>query len=115
YNWTAATLAGVIEGRAPDHRLAVEVRRPEPGLAEVDLVNRGNGAVAPPARVRLAYPKPPLAGDGLGGYRFDLSRGLLEGAAGAPLRPGERRAVAWLRFQSPETPVSATFGDPDAL
>lgn len=122
FNWTASTLEAVMDGQAPTSRLAIDIRRPQPGLAELDLVNRGESAEAAPLRLELSYPKPPLAGDGLGGYRLHLDRdpfghdppgrGHLDGQAGAPLRPGERRPVAWLRFTpGEEVSVSATFGE----
>jgi hypothetical protein len=46
-----------------------------------------------------------LAGDGVGGYRVRRTGQreitLERGVHSAPLRPGDRRAIAWLRFAVP--------------
>ena len=108
-NWTPESLRAVVGGRAPQRRLEVAVRRPEPGLVEVDLVNAGDTAEPPPSRIHLAWSGgAPVAGDGLAGYRFDsaLRTLVLTPLAGAdPQRPGERRPVAWLRWTDPSVTI----------
>lgn len=101
-NWPAATLAAVLEGRAPEGLLELRVRRPEPSLAEIDLVNRGEAATELPGSIELSWSgPPPLAADGVGGYRYDAITASLRLAPAGPLAPpapGEARTVAWLRF-----------------
>jgi hypothetical protein len=106
-NWAAPTLAAVMAGREPRGMLRAVSREPEPGLVEVDLVNEGDGEIPWPAPVRIRWRDDTfLAADGLGGYRMRREGDreiLLErtGPSGPPSRPGERRAVGWLRFQAP--------------
>jgi len=101
-NWPPATLAAVIEGRAPRERVVVRLERPEPLLVEVWLANEGEADAAPPGVVRLTWDGRPVASDGLHGFRV---RSTAEGGALTPgetgaLRPGSRHRVAWLRFTS---------------
>jgi hypothetical protein len=116
YNWTAESLRAAIAGRVAPRQLVVEVRSPQPGLVEVDLVNRGATAERLPSRVALSWPgAPPIAGDAVGGYRLSISQPAgavgegwltLETAARPVLqRPGARRVVAWLRFVEPQTEI----------
>jgi hypothetical protein len=108
-NWAWPTLAAVIAGRAgrtPRGAARAEVREPEPGLAEVDLVNAGDGDAALPSVVRIRWGKAALlAADGLAEYRIEGRPGpdglrlTHPDRPGVPrLRPGERRQIAWLRF-----------------
>lgn len=105
-NWPTETLAAVREGRVPEHRFELRVRRPEPSLAEVEVINRGEAVAEPPAEIELSWAgPPPLAADGLDGYRFQPTfdpgtASLRRAASGtlAPPAPGEARTVGWLRF-----------------
>ena len=104
-NWTWPTLATVMTGRAPAADVRSEPRRPEPGLAEVDLLNAGTGDAAVACRVVVSWAEGDLlAADALGGFEraevgphslvlHSSSRG-----PGQRLRPGQRRTIAWLRF-----------------
>lgn len=112
-NWPAATFRAVLAGRTPRVEVAAEVRRPEPGLFEIDLVNRGEAEAPWPAWVRVRWRHPRThAADGLADYRIartapreiQLARAFPDGAPG---RPGDRRTVAWLRL------APASGDDPD--
>jgi len=101
-NWSWPTLRAVAAGRAPRGDLRAVIREPEPKLAEVDLVNAGEAEAPWPATVRLRWQGPaPSAADGLAVYKVvRAERGGLDLARSAAglLRPGERRAIAWVRF-----------------
>ena len=101
-NWSWSTLKAVTAGRAPQAALRFPVREPEPGLVEVDLLNAGATETPWPAAVRIRWQgEAPIAADALAVYRMGPARQgeiRLEGSGAGPLRPGERRAIAWLRF-----------------
>src|SRR5439155_25472501 len=42
-NWSWPTLAAVMAGRVPVAKLSADLRKPQPGLAEIDLINEGDG------------------------------------------------------------------------
>ena len=42
-NWTGPALRAVMAGRSPQSAVRVDVRAPEPGLVEIDLLNSGDG------------------------------------------------------------------------
>lgn len=112
-NWRWPTLSAVIVGRAPVAALRAELRRPEPGLVEVDLVNCGEADGALPAAVPVSWAGGELlAADAVGGFelgvgapgsvRFTAQRGV----PGGQLPPGARRMIGWLRFGAdPEVQV----------
>jgi hypothetical protein len=104
-NWSWPALRAVMAGRVPHGAVRAVVRAPEPGLAEIDLVNEGDGESALPSPVRVRWKDGTfLAADGLAGYQMrPPERNELSLARPRPgrLRPGERRTVAWLRFVSP--------------
>lgn len=104
-NWTWPTLRAVMAGRTPQGELSAAVRRPEPELVEIDLLNAGEAEVPWPSRVRVRWKgKAPSAADGLAVYKIvsaDRSEIRLEGSGSGLLRPGERRVIAWLRFAAP--------------
>lgn len=104
-NWPWPAFRAVLAGRAPRLALRLDPRETEPGLVEVALVNSGEAEAPWPTLVTLAWDGAPLlAADGLAGYRIRrtgaqeirLDRDLTPWDR--PLRPGERRLVAWLRF-----------------
>lgn len=103
-NWPGPTFAAVRAGRAPRAEVAAEARSPAPGLVEIDLVNRGEAEAPWPARIRIGWTDlRMIAADGLAGYRIgsDGPRGariVRQDRPEAPSRPGDRRTVAWLRF-----------------
>jgi hypothetical protein len=103
-NWSWPALRAVMAGREPRGAVRADVRAPEPGLAEIDLVNEGDGESALPSPVRVRWKGTFLAADGLAGYQMQPpERNGLSLARPRPgrLRPGERRTIAWLRFASP--------------
>jgi len=106
-NWDPLTLATVLRGEVPVAALAVEARRAEAGLAEIVVRNNGQTSEPLPAALVLTWPSEARAvgGDGLAGYRLDLSAtgGTARLAAGPSatetlLPPGRTVKVAWLRF-----------------
>ena len=102
-NWPRATLNAVMAGRAPRREVRTALRRPEAALVEIDLLNTGEAEVPLPSPVGLRWSSDTLlAADGLSGYRLlrpGSREARLEGAEPRTLRPGERRTIAWLRFQ----------------
>lgn len=110
-NWPRATLLAVMAGRAPRREIRAALRRPSPALVEIDLLNTGEAEVPLPSPVGLRWDSDTLtAADGLLGYRL-LRPGPRAARLESPepsrsLRPGERRTIAWLRFQGfPEVHV----------
>ncbi|HYG64087.1 MAG TPA: DUF3142 domain-containing protein [Thermoanaerobaculia bacterium] len=105
-NWARPTFQAVLAGRTPRSGLRAERRAPEPGLVEIELRNDGEADAPWPPSLRIRWSAGELlAADGLAGYRMrrhgPLEIDLERGPSGDPLRPGERRTVAWLRFASP--------------
>ena len=114
-NWRWPTLAAVAQGRRPQSGLRAASRTPEAGLIEVDLVNDGDADADPNVAVRVGWRGADLvAADGLGGFHpADPAAGSVDAAAreitlqpvpGRPvprLRPGERKAVGWIRLTRP--------------
>lgn len=104
-NWPWPTLRAVMAGRPPRHGLLATVRTPESGLAEIDLNATGEAAEIPPPGIQVRWSAGTLlAADGLAGYRVRIEPGgarLRSGSRGRSLAPGERRTVAWLRFEAP--------------
>lgn len=104
-NWTLPTLRAAMAGRAPKSDVQAVVRKPEPGLAEVDVTNLGEADAPRPSPVRVYWQgEAPIAVDGLTVYRI-VSRSpseitLVRSGAGF-LRPGGRLPIAWLRFKKP--------------
>jgi hypothetical protein len=107
-NWPWPAFRAVMAGRPPRPALRADLRTPEPGLIEIDLVSTGEADAPWPSPVDVRWSGAPLlAADGLAGYR--LTQGgeqqiRLRRAATAwdrPLRPGERRQVGWMRFTGP--------------
>ncbi len=104
-NWPWPTFDAVRAGRAPRHDLQVIHRQSEPGLLEIDLLNRGEAEEGWPVRIEVAWPEGDvLAADGLAGYQVLRTgpRSLrLERSAtpwDRPLGPGARRTVGWVRL-----------------
>ncbi len=118
-NWTWPTLRSVMAGQAPKSGLHAELRKPQPGLVEVDLVNGGSAESPWPPAVAVRWPNDTfIAADALAGYEL-RRKGSREVRLGRPdsktrdrmLRPGDRRVVAWLRFTVP-TEVQVELSPP---
>lgn len=108
-NWRWATLASVLDGRAPSAGLRAEARTPRPGLVEIDLVNDGSADAPPAVTVSARWRKARVvAADALNGFeRADAGptelrlRGPADGAR-ARLGPGDRKTIAWVRLSEGE-------------
>jgi hypothetical protein len=100
-NWHWPTLAAVMAGRAPLPALAVETRRPEAGLVELELVNRGEADTSGNAVVTARWRGATLlACDALAGFDKSGSGTNETRFMGNPrLAPGQRRTIGWLRFK----------------
>jgi hypothetical protein len=108
-NWRWPTLAAVMSGRSPQPQLHAEVRHPERGLVEVDLVNAGDAdASLDSAKVQLDWSDGRvLASDTSDGFQpvsGDSQQSLLmavePGAAQLPPRigAGDRKTIGWIRL-----------------
>jgi hypothetical protein len=104
-NWSWTTLSAVVSGRIPKALVRCALRRPDPALVEIELLNSGEADGPFPSSVALSWNEGTLlAADGLGGYRVERvshsSAQLTNARDAAPglLRPGDRRTIAWLRF-----------------
>ncbi len=104
-NWPQATLAAVMAGRTPTAQVQACVRRVEPKLLEIDLVNAGTAPAGLDVHVQAHWQEAKLiAADALGGFRrLDAPPGrlVLQGPRDplAPLLdPGEKRTIGWIRL-----------------
>ncbi len=106
-NWSWPTLASVMRGEVPQGELRMEMERPEPGLVEIVASNGGDGDVPLPRGWTARWPDGVtlLGRDGLGavitagGGRREASFSWMA-AQDRRLRPGERRRMAWMRFDA---------------
>ena len=104
-NWTWPTLRAAMAGRVPRSEVRAAVRKPEPGLVEVDITNPSEADAPWPSPVRIRWQgEAPIAMDSLTVYRI-VSRSrseitLVRSGAGF-LRPGARLPIVWLRFANP--------------
>jgi hypothetical protein len=105
-NWPWETLRAVMAGRVPRAAVRAEIREPKPLLHEIDLVNNGEAEIPLPSPLHIRWDSDTLmAADAIAGTRLFRSgprEARLEAPVNLrPLRPGERRTVAWLRFTRP--------------
>lgn len=107
YNWAASTFSTVLRGEIPVAKLVVTCERPERGLAEIVIENRGQTTEPLPRDVALKWADDMrlLAADGIGGFRLEIRGGEAQGnvraanlTADATLAPGGKVRIAWLRF-----------------
>jgi hypothetical protein len=100
-NWSWPTLASVIAGRTPAAKLRHELRHPQPGLAEIDLRNEGDGDYEGAVHLKACWSGARLiASDGWQGVetidggpnvlRFETRKLRLPAA--------ESRSIGWLRL-----------------
>jgi hypothetical protein len=116
-NWPWATLAEVMQGRVPQTRFKVEVRQPQPGLVEAELVNTGGTVFTGPVRAVLRWQEARLlAADGLEGVTLDQpeARMLVMTTAKdfSRLDPGDKRTLGWLRLDRRAEVTLETEGRP---
>lgn len=104
-NWQWRTLTAVMKGQTAEPDLRVEVRRPEPNLAEIDLVNAGQADAPLQVAVELRWAEAKLvAADAIGGFgQADAADDhlQLQGPrllAHERLGPGQRRMIGWVRL-----------------
>jgi hypothetical protein len=102
-NWSWATLAAVMAGREPGAQVRAVPRHPQPGLVEVDMVNRGEADLTQGLGLAAKWNGARLvACDGLAGFEQMETRSnsvqFRNKAGGWRLRAGETRTVGWLRF-----------------
>ena len=103
-NWSWATLTTVMRGETPQPHTQARSQRPSPALIELLIENTGNADDREPRLLTVAWASGTLvASDALGGF-VKQSQGKNEIIfKGTPhLRPGERKMVAWLRFDGQE-------------
>ena len=107
FNWQWKTLHAIIDGRSPRANLGVETRQVEQNLIEVDMHNTGDADAHVDVSVSLRWDGArPVARDTLGEFDGDDligNRWTLRPRADAlptVLRPGERRMIAWIRFDT---------------
>ncbi len=111
-NWSWPTLGAVMAGRDPRALPKVDARTVEPGLAEIALVNDGDGALSLPQTVALRWEGARLlAGDTYGGVEWiDGGKNEVTLRVSAPecasIAPGTRRPLAWIRLSN-ETTINA--------
>lgn len=100
-NWSWPTLASVMAGKAPAAKLRHQLRNPQPGLAEIDLHNEGDGDYEGAIQLKARWSGARLiASDGWQGVE------TIEGGPEAlrfetrklRLPAGESRSIGWLRL-----------------
>lgn len=106
-NWDWATLAGVMQGKAPAPRLATEIRAPKEHLYEVWIQNESGYPLTQPIAIPVDWNGGELqAYDAIGGFRAtrdaDAPRLRLTGAAPSP---GDKIMAAWLRVIPRDTEI----------
>jgi hypothetical protein len=105
-NWSWPTLAAVAAGRAPSPRLVAELHATAAGLAEISLVNHGDGDFAGPVRLAASWRDAHrLGADALGHFAItaETARSLRLTAPALRLAAGQRRPAGWLRLSTPDT------------
>ena len=105
-NWAPETLRAIVRGRTLAPELVVEKTSSEPGLIEIELLNRGSVAVIAPVQISMRWRGSRLvAADGLAGYSAEVG-GVGSVQFSPPskwqrLEPGTRRRIGWARFPQP--------------
>ena len=106
-SWQWGTLRAIMRGESPRAELQVETRGTEQGLVEVELRNTGSADVCADVGALLRWEGPgPVARDAVGGFEggeVAANRWVLRprrDAMPALLRPGERKMIAWMRFNT---------------
>lgn len=109
-NWRWPTLAAIIAGKIPQPVLVAELRRPQPGLVELDLLNTGTANAFTNTSITVRWRDATLlACDALAGFAMTGSETNAARFVGNPrLAPGERRVAGWLRFRETKEVVCET-------
>jgi hypothetical protein len=102
-NWRWPTLAAMLAARAPRESLRTSVRRVEPGLVEISLVNNGDLDIPSRLALEVRWSDARLvAGDGLRDFELAAPSAFAARFTTKPefsrLSAGEERVVGWLRF-----------------
>ncbi len=102
-NWSWQTLVSVMNGEAPHSDVRMELRKPQPGLYEIWLVNHGAHHPTKESCITLDWQNTGLqACDVVGGFKSEFKHeGLGCKLIGIAPHPGEEKAVAWFRFSAP--------------
>jgi hypothetical protein len=104
-NWSWPTLAAVMAGRIPAPKLEVQIRYPDPKLAEFDFVNNGDGDASLPLEFTVSCPGARfVAGDALHGYEASEtspSEWRFLRRHEERLAPGGRHMAGWIRLARP--------------
>jgi hypothetical protein len=106
-NWSWPTLASVMAGKVALAKLRYQVQQPQPGLAEIELINDGDGDYEGAIQFKARWSGARLiAGDGWIGVRAidEGSDSLRFDARTLRLPAGEQRSLGWLRLDK-ETEV----------
>ncbi len=101
FNWRWPTLAAVMAGRNPTHQLDVIPQGDNP--VDLTLVNNGEADEPLDCTVTVAWNDTTLAAfDSLKGWSIRAEKDLVtftpDPGSGAPLPPGARRSIGWLRY-----------------
>lgn len=120
--WTAETFAAVVQNKPIVTKLAAEVQRTRPGLAEIVILNRGQTAEPLPMTVCVAWTRGfvPSSNDGLLGYEFYYDSDardtfIVTRSTATPARfpdelaPGQSRSIGWIRFDFSDDKPAETF------
>jgi hypothetical protein len=110
FNWRSPTLAAVMAGRNPTHKLEVMAQGENP--VDLAIVNKGEADEALGGAVTVAWDGATLeASDSLAGWNLQVEKNLVtftpEAGRGVPLPPGGRRSIGWLRYDK-ATPLRIT-------
>ena len=103
-NWRWATLKSVMAGRAPKPELRIRIKKEEPGLYGVELVNAGDNDASLRAEARLCWDGAELiAADALEGFETVAADHAIvfrsdRAASLRYLAPGEHRPIGWVRL-----------------
>jgi hypothetical protein len=106
-NWRWPTLAAVMAGRKPQHRLDVLTDGTNP--VDLSIVNRGEAEERTPCAVTLTWPAATVtASDALPGWTLTTGTGhaVFSTTPGEELRlsPGEARSMGWIRYDHDTVP-----------
>jgi hypothetical protein len=101
-NWRWPTLGAIVGSRSLRESFRSELRRVEPGLVEINLVNNGELDLSSRLAIELRWQDARLvAGDALRGFEMvesGISAAKFQTRSPLRLMSGDSRVVGWLRF-----------------